>query len=82
MNTVLFPGGPLPLRIFEPRYVDMVKDCLRRILLPGARGLAQDLDDAGWVSCRLAEIVPMDLQARQRLLEALEPLLARAENQS
>ncbi len=24
LNTVLFPGGPLPLRIFEPRYVDMV----------------------------------------------------------
>jgi Lon protease-like protein len=29
LNTVLFPGGPLPLRIFEPRYVDMVKRCLR-----------------------------------------------------
>ena len=24
LNTVLFPGGPLPLRIFEPRYLDMV----------------------------------------------------------
>jgi Lon protease-like protein len=29
LNTVLFPGGPLPLRIFEPRYVDMVRDCMR-----------------------------------------------------
>ena len=29
LNTVLFPGGPLPLRIFEPRYVDMVKRCVR-----------------------------------------------------
>ena len=29
MNTVLFPGGPLPLRIFEPRYVAMVRDCVR-----------------------------------------------------
>ena len=29
LNTVLFPGGPLPLRIFEPRYVDMVRRCLR-----------------------------------------------------
>ena len=26
LNTVLFPGGPLPLRIFEPRYVEMVRD--------------------------------------------------------
>jgi len=27
---VLFPGGPLPLRIFEARYIDMISDCLRR----------------------------------------------------
>jgi Lon protease-like protein len=29
LNTVLFPDGPLPLRIFETRYVDMVKYCMR-----------------------------------------------------
>ena len=29
LNTVLFPGGPLPLRIFEPRYLDMVRNCMR-----------------------------------------------------
>ena len=29
LNTVLFPGGPLPLRIFETRYVDMIRQCLR-----------------------------------------------------
>jgi Lon protease-like protein len=29
LNTVLFPGGPLPLRIFETRYVDMVRRCMR-----------------------------------------------------
>lgn len=29
LNTVLFPGGPLSLRIFEPRYVDMVGRCMR-----------------------------------------------------
>ena len=29
LNTVLFPGGPLPLRIFEPRYLDMVSRCMR-----------------------------------------------------
>ncbi len=29
LNTVLFPGGPLPLRIFEPRYLDMVRHCMR-----------------------------------------------------
>ncbi|HEY0940527.1 MAG TPA: LON peptidase substrate-binding domain-containing protein [Steroidobacter sp.] len=29
LNTVLFPGGPLRLRIFEPRYLDMVSHCMR-----------------------------------------------------
>lgn len=29
LSTVLYPGGPLPLRIFEPRYLDMISDCLR-----------------------------------------------------
>lgn len=29
LNTVLFPGGVLPLRIFEARYMDMVRDCMQ-----------------------------------------------------
>ena len=29
LNTVLFPGSRLDLRIFEPRYLDMVRDCMR-----------------------------------------------------
>jgi len=30
LRTVLFSGGRLPLRIFEPRYTDMVGDCLKQ----------------------------------------------------
>ena len=29
LHAVLFPGGRLQLRIFEPRYLRMVRDCLR-----------------------------------------------------
>lgn len=29
LNTVLFPGGPLPLRVFEPRYLDMISRCMK-----------------------------------------------------
>jgi Lon protease-like protein len=29
LGTVLFPDGPLRLRIFEPRYVDMIGRCMR-----------------------------------------------------
>lgn len=30
LPTVLFPGGPLPLRVFEPRYLALVSRCLKR----------------------------------------------------
>jgi len=30
LRTVLFPGGPLPLRVFEARYLDMIGRCLRQ----------------------------------------------------
>ena len=29
LPLVLFPGGRLPLQIFEVRYLDMVKSCMR-----------------------------------------------------
>jgi len=29
LQTILFPGSKLPLRIFEPRYLDMVSHCMR-----------------------------------------------------
>ena len=29
LNTVLFPGGLLPLRVFEVRYIDMTRECLK-----------------------------------------------------
>lgn len=29
LGTVLFPEGPLALRIFEPRYLELVSECLR-----------------------------------------------------
>jgi len=29
LNTVLFPGGPLPLRVFEPRYLDMISHAMK-----------------------------------------------------
>ncbi len=29
LNTALFPDGLLPLRVFETRYIDMVRDCMK-----------------------------------------------------
>jgi len=168
LQTVLFPGGPLPLRIFEPRYVDMISHCLKtgvgfgvllirpgeetgpaatheigtvasivdwdqlsdgtlgvvvlggsRFVLRSARrqedglslgvvellepeptvslperfgdmarlleGVFEDLgphyrhvspdfDDAGWVGCRLAELLPIDIEHKQHCLELFDPV--------
>lgn len=30
LKTVLFPGACLPLQIFEPRYLDMIKSCMQQ----------------------------------------------------
>ncbi|MCP3908286.1 MAG: hypothetical protein GY712_09750 [Oceanicoccus sp.] len=29
LSTVLFPGGKIPLQIFEPRYLDLISSCLK-----------------------------------------------------
>jgi Lon protease-like protein len=53
LRTVLFPGGILPLRIFEPRYVDMIRWCLREqatfgvVLLRQGREVNTPADEAG-----------------------------------
>jgi Lon protease-like protein len=43
LGTVLYPGGQLPLRIFEPRYLDMVRECARA---GGAFGVCLILEGA------------------------------------
>jgi uncharacterized protein len=62
LSTVLFPGGPLRLRIFEPRYLDMVRHCLKEagtfgvvLILEGAEaGVAASVADTG-TSARLVD---------------------------
>ena len=49
LHAVLFPGGPLPLRIFETRYTDMVRRCMRESQ-PFGVVLIQDGDEAGEVA--------------------------------
>jgi uncharacterized protein len=63
LNTVLFPGGILPLRIFEPRYLDMVKHCMRDgspfgvvLIRSGTEAGAAEIHDVG----TLAQIVDFD----------------------
>ena len=69
LSTVLFPGGVLPLRIFEARYMDMARDCLRdelsfgvcRITDPKAREISREARVAE-VGCS-ASIAAWDMRA-------------------
>jgi uncharacterized protein len=78
LNTVLFPGGLLPLRIFEPRYVDMVGRCLRGnepfgvVLVRKGSDIDREVETAE-VGCS-ARIVDF-----QRLEDGLLGLLCRGE---
>ena len=45
LGSVLLPGGILPLHVFEPRYRDMVRDCLRA---DGEPEFGQALITHGW----------------------------------
>jgi Lon protease-like protein len=55
LHTVLLPGGPLQLQVFEPRYLDMVGRCMRtgtpfgvvRILAGSEAGTASDMATTG-----------------------------------
>jgi Lon protease-like protein len=48
LDIVLFPGTPLPLHIFEPRYKEMIGECLARHQTFGViRALDQGLAEVG-----------------------------------
>jgi Lon protease-like protein len=53
LHTVLFPGGPLPLRIFETRYTDMVRRCMRE-QLPFGVVMIEEGEEAGDVATTAA----------------------------
>jgi len=44
LNTVLYPGGLLPLKIFEQRYLEMTKACLRDNLPFGVCRIREGLE--------------------------------------
>lgn len=74
LSTVLFPGGRLPLQIFEPRYIDLVRDCLRTNQGFGLVGIKEGRE-AGtaatpWHVGTLARIVDWD-QGANGLLNIL-----------
>jgi len=47
LGTVLFPGNVLPLRIFEPRYVDLIGRCMRDSSGFGVVGIREGREAGG-----------------------------------
>lgn len=47
LNAVLFPGGPLKLRIFEARYVDMIGRCMREEVSFGVAMIVEGVEAGG-----------------------------------
>lgn len=76
LHTVLFPGGLLPLRVFEPRYLDMVGRALRESTDFGVVMIASG-EEAGAV----AELATVGTSARivdfDRLPDGLLGLMCR-----
>ncbi len=67
LGTVLFPGGVLPLRIFEARYVDMVRECMRNSIAFGVCRITNGMEagtpaDHEQIGCS-ARIVNFDSEA-------------------
>lgn len=56
LSTVLFPGGVLPLRIFEARYMDMARDCLRDDLQFGVCMITDPKASEASRNARFAEV--------------------------
>lgn len=72
LDTVLFPGGVLPLRVFEVRYLDMVGKCHRTGAPFGVVALTegQEVRTAGAPPEHLASIGTL---ARISILQQLQP---------
>ena len=62
LNTIVFPGGYIPLRIFETRYIDMVKNCVKDNTGFGISLTKENIDEYYDVGtyCKIADWRQMD----------------------
>lgn len=60
LPLVLFPSAPLPLHIFEPRYRQLVSDCLERDSRFGIVYRPEEVDEADLESGRVGCVAEID----------------------
>lgn len=70
LKAVLFPGGILPLKVFEARYVEMLRECMKEhapfgVVLAGAGAAPEKIGCLAYVSqSELSNADSMTLRAR------------------
>ena len=69
LGSVLLPGGILPLHVFEPRYRDMIRDCLRA---DGEPEFGQALISHGWETGGGDDRVMVGTVARMLQVDAID----------
>jgi Lon protease-like protein len=69
LGSVLLPGGILPLHVFEPRYRDMIRDCLRA---DGDPEFGQALITHGWETGGGDERATVGTVARMLQVDAID----------
>jgi uncharacterized protein len=68
LNTVLFPGMPIQLYIFEQRYKEMIHDCLKSsqpfgvVLIRNGKEANSHLAEPHYVGCsaRILDVEPLE----------------------
>ncbi len=67
LRTVMFPGGPIPLRVFEPRYLDLVSDCMRNdhgfgicLAMPGDNTDSQNMPAGTGTEMRISDFTRLE----------------------
>ncbi|SRR6056297_105682 len=69
LGSVLLPGGILPLHVFEPRYRDMIRECLRA---DGEPEFGQALISRGWETGGGDDRVTVGTVAQMLQVEAID----------
>jgi uncharacterized protein len=69
LGSVLLPGGILPLHVFEPRYRDMIRECLRA---EGEPEFGQALISHGWETGGGDDRVMVGTVARMLQVDAID----------
>ena len=78
LHTVLFPGMPLPLNVFEPRYLQLVQECLEQEEPFGVALIREGPEVGGFADPFMVGATARIEQVAQGVLNAIQ-LLARGE---